>query len=152
MKEDQLKPLILKYLKAIIEGRIKEAIGEIASINASKASETKSSAGDKYETGMAMLQIEEAKFATQLVKAKELRQTLSLIDENVSSKTVQLGSLAQTSNGLYFISIPFGKIEIAGKEILVLSISSPIGMLMKDKSLGDSFLFQDKKITIEELI
>ena len=143
-----MKSSILKHLNELIEGRIAEAQEEINSINASKSNETKSSAGDKYETGMAMLQIEEAKFATQLSKAKELRQTLSMIDAKNSPKTVQLGSLVQTSNGLFFISIPFGKIEIAGKEIFVLSISSPIGMLMKDKLAGNSFSFQGKELKI----
>ena len=143
-----MKSSILKHLNELIEGRIAEAQEEINSINASKSNETKSSAGDKYETGMAMLQIEEAKFATQLSKAKELRQTLSMIDAKNSPKTVQLGSLVQTSKGLFFISIPFGKIEIAGKEIFVLSISSPIGMLMKDKLAGNSFSFQGKELKI----
>jgi hypothetical protein len=149
---NQLKPLILERLNTLIEERVQEAHDEIASLNSSKANETKSSAGDKYETGMAMLQIEEEKFATQLTKAKELRQTLSMIDVKTKSKTVQLGSLVHTSSGLYFISIPFGKLELDGKEIFVLSISSPIGLLLKGKSVGETISFQSKEMKILSIL
>ena len=58
------------------------------------------------QTGMAMLQIEEVKAATQLTKARELQQTLYRIDPEQHLDNVQLGSLVQTTTGVYFISIP----------------------------------------------
>jgi hypothetical protein len=61
---------------------------------------------------------------------------------------VQLGSLVQTTTGVYFISIPWGKIEIDGKPIFVLSIGSPIGTLLQGKKSGESYLFQGKKLEI----
>ena len=62
-------------LWTIIELELKRQISEITSnldtIEQSKAQETKSSAGDKFETGRAMMQIEEDKLLGQLKRKKE---------------------------------------------------------------------------------
>ena len=104
------KKSIIDRLNEIVLERINESVTEINSINDSKANETKSSAGDKYETGMAMLQMEEQKANVQLAKAKELQKTLSMIDPTEKQDSAQLGSLVETSNGNYFISIGLGQI------------------------------------------
>ena len=142
------KKSIIDRLNEIVSERINESVTEINSINDSKANETKSSAGDKYETGMAMLQMEEQKANVQLAKAKELQKTLSMIYHAEYHNEVQLGSLVETSSGNYFISIGLGKLEVAGKNIFVLSISSPVGLQMKGKKPGDVFQFNGNTIEI----
>jgi hypothetical protein len=148
MESAGLKKKIIAYLNGLIEEKIQESLDEVASINFSKENETKSSAGDKYETGMAMLQIEEVKAATQLTKARELQQTLYRIDPEQELDNVQLGSLVETTAGIYFISIPWGKIVMDHQEIFVLSIGSPIGALLQGKKSGESYLFQGKSLEI----
>lgn len=160
MKELLMKSSILKHLNELIEARIAEAQEEINSINASKSNETKSSAGDKYETGMAMLQMEEEKAAHQWTKAKELQYVLQQIDGEQKQNQVQLGSWVETNQGSYFMAIPIGRIEIetakgrseANSEIFVLSLSSPLGLQMKGKKEGERFVFQDKEFTIEKIV
>ncbi|MFA7274137.1 MAG: 3-oxoacyl-ACP synthase [Crocinitomicaceae bacterium] len=151
MESTGLKKKIIAYLNGLIEEKIQESLDEVASINFSKENETKSSAGDKYETGMAMLQIEEVKAATQLTKARELQQTLYRIDPEQDLDNVQLGSLVETTAGIYFISIPWGKIVIEQQEIFVLSIGSPIGEVLKSKKNGDQFNFRNVTSTILSL-
>ena len=142
------KKSIIDRLNEIVLERINESVTEINSINDSKANETKSSAGDKYETGMAMLQMEEQKANVQLAKAKELQKTLSMIDPTEKQDSAELGSLVETLNGNYFISIGLGQIEIGGKSIFVLSIASPVGHQMKGKKAGDVFQFNGNTIEI----
>ncbi|MDB9806009.1 3-oxoacyl-ACP synthase [Crocinitomicaceae bacterium] len=142
------KKSIIDRLNEIVLERINESVTEINSINDSKANETKSSAGDKYETGMAMLQMEEQKANVQLAKAKELQKTLSMIDPTEKQDSAELGSLVETLNGNYFISIGLGQIEIGGKSIFVLSIASPVGLQMKGKKAGDVFQFNGNTIEI----
>ncbi len=143
---------ILKRLHQIVSSRIEEATQEIESINRSKANETKSSAGDKYETGMAMLQQEEQKANVQLAKARELEMALSRIDSKEVHSEIQLGSLVDTSNGIYFISIGLGKLEIEKSDVFVLSITSPLGMQMKGMKVGDQIDFRGQKLSILRLI
>lgn len=143
------KNIILNSIQSLVASRIEEAKKEIASINNSKTNETKSSAGDKYETGMAMLQIEEQKANIQLAKANDLKKALSLIDPSETHEEVQLGSWVETSNGNYFLSIGLGKLIIEEKEVFVLSITSPLGLHLKGKKSGDIVDFRANKISIK---
>ena len=145
------KERILEEINTIVSKRILEAVEEIESINQSKANETKSSAGDKYETGMAMLQMEEQKANVQLAKAKELQKTLSMIDAKESHDKVQLGSLIKTEKGYFFISVGLGKLNIENMDVFTLSMVSPIGMQMKDKGLNSDFVFMDENVRILKL-
>lgn len=143
------KNTILNSLQSLVSSRIDEAKKEIASINNSKANETKSSAGDKYETGMAMLQIEEQKANVQLAKANDLKKALSLIDPSEIHEEVQLGSWVETSSGNFFLSIGLGKLIIEEEEVFVLSITSPLGLHLKGKKSGDIVDFRADKISIK---
>jgi transcription elongation GreA/GreB family factor len=148
MKSENLKESILTHLNELVEKRIEAANQEIQSIYDSKANETKSSAGDKYETGMAMLQIEEQKLAVQLAKAKEFKQVLSRIDYSNSSDSVQLGSLVVTNQGLFYFSIAIGKMQVDKTEIFVLSMGSPLGQALKGQKLGYKANFNGNTIEI----
>jgi hypothetical protein len=61
--------------------------------------ETKSSAGDKYETGRAMMQQETDRNQAQLNEANKLMVALNQINSYTTSKTVEAGSLVITNNG-----------------------------------------------------
>lgn len=148
MKKTIGKSDIIAALHSIVDQRIELSRRELDSIATSKESETKSSAGDKYETGMAMLQLEEQKAHFQLSKANELKKALSLIQPEELHEKIQLGSLVQTTNGLYFLSIGLGQVKVDEHPVYVLSITSPIGLQMKGKTKGEKFVFQDTRIQI----
>ena len=69
------------------------------------SSETKSSAGDKHETGRAMLQLEMEKAGQQLASVQQMQQTLAKINTLTSSTNIALGSVIKTSSACYFLSI-----------------------------------------------
>lgn len=103
--------------------------------------EGKSSAGDKYETGRAMMQIERDKAAEQLADSLKLRQALDALDTDTRSATVRPGSLVISTDQSIFIAIGIGKINIDGKEHLVVGPGSPLGKMLLNKSLNDTFRF-----------
>lgn len=72
--------------------------------------ETKSSAGDKYETGRAMMQLEIEKQSVQLAEAMKLKHVLSQINPEKTTETIQSGSLVFTDQGNFYISISAGKL------------------------------------------
>ena len=92
--------------------------------------ETKSSAGDKHETGRAMAQLETEKLSKQLSEALKLEQVLSQINPNTEHLQVGLGSLVTTNNGIFYISISLGKLELNNTNYFVISPVSPIGKLL----------------------
>ena len=143
---------ILSELHKIIDQKIKIASLAIESAKESRDSDTKSSAGDKYETGREMMQIEIDKNTVQLSNAKQLKDEISKIDCKKNYDKTDFGSLLVTSQGMYFISIGIGKIIINDKMIFVISKVSPIGTILLNKKKGDIVLFQNNKIEILNIL
>ena len=128
----------------VINERISNAKTAMNLVQESVNSEGKSSAGDKYETGRAMAQIERDIYARQLANTQNELKVLRNIDITKPSLSVGLGTLAKTSAGYFFISISIGKIEINNQTIIAVSSNSPIGLVLKGKKVGESFLFMGK--------
>ena len=120
----------------------------ISDIQNSLQSETKSSAGDKHETGRAMLQLEMEKTSTQLNALNQLKLTLNKIDISGNSKMARLGSLVVTSCGNYFLSVSAGKMEISKQVYFAVSLSSPIGKLLLGREKDDQLNFNGKRIKV----
>lgn len=113
--------------------------------------ETKSSVGDKYETGRAMMQLEKEKYAQQLVQAQDLHQQLERLNPQQQSTQIQLGSLIRSNEGLYYLSVSLGKLIHEGKTVFVLSAASPLGQVLLGKKAGEKIVFQGRNISILEL-
>lgn len=103
--------------------------------------ETKSSVGDKHETARARMQFEQEKLKYQLLELKEQAKELQRIDLNAKPVQIGFGTLVTTNKGLFFMAIPLGKIEVEEKEIYVISLSSPLGLALKSKTLTESLRF-----------
>lgn len=104
-------------------------------------SETKSSAGDKHETGRAMIQLEMEKASQQLIAIQEMKKTIQKLATTHVSTIVRLGSLVKTENATYFLAISAGKISIDSIDYFVVSTKSPIGQQLLGKKVGDYIPF-----------
>lgn len=143
-----IKTALFKQCEAFVNKRL-QTVEEIISSNQNALqSETKSSAGDKHETGRAMLQLEMEKAGQQLSGIIKMKETLSKINIEKVSEIAHLGSIVETNKGSFFLSISAGNIIIKGKNYFAVSVSSPIGSLLLGKKSGDIFIFNDKKNTI----
>lgn len=118
----------------------------------SRDSDTKSSAGDKFETGREMMQREMDKISASIDQSKNQLNFLSKINLNRSYSIVDLGCLIHTDQGIYYISIGVGKVEINAEIIYAISLDSPIGQLLKGKRVGDELEFRGKTLTINQLL
>lgn len=147
-KTTEIKESIFNQLVKIIDERIEIVKRAIASAKESRDNETKSSVGDKYETGHAMMQMELEKNQVQLHKALNLKHELSQINLNKNYNKVEFGSLVITSQGSYFICIGIGKIEINNEYYFCISLASPLGKLLYGKKQGTAFTFQGKEFSI----
>ena len=141
------------YLECIrlIQERIVGIKSELASIEESRNNETKSSAGDKYETGRAMMQMEEEKSRMQLGKANQLRLELMEINLKQNNGQISKGNLVITDKGKYFISIGLGKVKIGNDVYYCISTASPIGIQMRGKTVGDEIKFGERIIKIIDI-
>ena len=138
-----IKKELIDKLNTIIDTRLFNAKQAMDSAADSRDNETKSSVGDKYETGRAMMQEEYDRSKVSYLKAKQLQSALKEIKLS-DQKTVVTGALVHTNGGKFFISIGLGKIEITDLAVFCISKESPIGKAMLNKSESSTFLFNGK--------
>lgn len=138
MKKD-IKQQLFSLCLNLIAQRISNAQLAINNAKESANDDTKSSAGDKHETGRAMAQLEQEKSAHQLNDALDLKKAIEKINLEIKSDSAQVGSIVVTDRGNFFVSVPVGKIEIEKVQYYAISIASPIGLKLKNLTKNDSF-------------
>ena len=137
----------------VVNDKIKHLTHSIGETSKALHDETKSSAGDKYETGREMIKQELDKLEAQLLHARRERQILVQIDPTKTRNRAELGSLVTVSGPInYFLSISGGKCETERGIIHSISPMSPIGQAMLGLKTGDTFTFAGKPVQIESVV
>jgi len=135
-----------------IENRIILLQEVIHSAQLSANAETKSSVGDKYETGRTMVQLEIEKNSAQLAEAQKVKRALEQFSPDTKSVTVQVGSLILTDQGNFYVSVAAGCIELNGKSFFLISPASPLAQKMLGCKVSDAPVFRDKRFVIQEIL
>jgi transcription elongation GreA/GreB family factor len=121
---------------------------ELVNSQEGAASEDKSTAGDKHETGRAMMHLEQEKLHKQLADAENMVAELHRINPSIKQHTVQLGSLVYTDRTVFYLAAGLGKIPFENKDYFVVSVQAPIAKLMMGKQLGERFSLNDTEYVI----
>jgi hypothetical protein len=135
-----------------VESRLHVIEHRLALIEDSRNNETKSSAGDKYETGRAMMQMEEEKSRAQLAEIHLVRQKLSNINSSKLTERIGTGALAITNSGKYYFSAGIGKLKYGQEIYFCVSMDSPIAQALRGQQAGSEITFNGKKIKIEKVV
>jgi len=146
-----LKEQLLQACYSYVNKRIASYKDEIETIKESIESNDKSNdEGDDSGNGKLYNDLELN--AQYLSDATKMLDTLKLINSKTVNTHVALGSLVRTTSNNYYISISVGKIEIDNEIYFGISLLSPIGQLLKNKTVGESIIFNNTTITITEII
>jgi transcription elongation GreA/GreB family factor len=114
-------------------------------------SEEKSSAGDKYETGRAMGQLQKEMHGRQLAEyAKEVKALQSIAIDLYCNKGGP-GAFVQMAGIAFFVSAGLGRQEVDGKTILFVSPMAPLARALQEKQAGESILFNGVGMAIENI-
>ena len=143
-----MKPIILQYVKTYLDQRMQTSLDAMNAAQESANGESKSSAGDKYETSRAMGQLDRDMHARMYQQTREERKLVERIDESINFKKGALGAFIRTSMGDFFLSVSIGQVKIDENPILIISPQSPIGALLIGKMVGDKFSFKGKEAII----
>ena len=146
-----IKDLICDELIFIQKKKIKSLELLINSTTESRDTANKSSAGDKHETSRAKIQTEIDNYSRQLNLAINNLHVIEQLDNSKKYNLVTQGSLITTDNGIFFISIGIGKLEIKSNNYFIISLLSPIGSVMKGLSKNEIFLFRGIKYSIKSI-
>lgn len=150
--KDNFKLVLLNQCIAEVKQKVLEVFKGINQAQESLESDTKSSAGDKYETAREMIQQDLNRYHEQLDKTQRDLSILQRLDINFTHSNVQLGSLVITDLAFYFIAVSLGRTVSEGESIMVISPLSPIGRLLIGKSVGEQIYFNGKEQMILDII
>ena len=142
------KEVLIGLCKKEVQDKLTDLQTAIDGYKKDLLSETKSSAGDKHETGRAMLQLEMEKLGQQFLRLTEQYKMLEKLKDDVVCSLAQIGAVVETNYGIYFLANSLGVVNCNNEDVFVISINSPIGKLLLRKEEGVSFSFQSKNYTI----
>ena len=123
----------------------------ISALTEDSKNDAKGSAGDKHETALSMMHLEQEKLNYKLAEIFEQKAVLDKIDPNSLANKISLGSLVQTNTMLLFISTALPKITVDNKTVFAVSPKSPLGSLLMGNSIGETVEINNAKYTIEEV-
>jgi len=148
-KQIAFKKQLQKAGISIIEERIAATLQLMNNAQEAANSESKSSAGDKYETSRAMNHLQKDMYASQLAANK--RELAALMNINCGSIATVIGKgcYVQTKKTGFFIAAGLGKITVNDIVVYLLSPNAPLSQLLFTKSISDSFLFNKEQLMID---
>ena len=148
MTKEEIKAELLEQCQSFIEDRIGVSKSAINRAQEGKEQETKSSAGDKYETTRALLQNDQEMQSKQLSESLKLQMLLSRVRPDVLHEKATFGSVVMTNEGNYFISISAGRLIVDGKKYFAISPQTPLAKEFLQKAEGGTAKFNDREIRI----
>ena len=146
-----LKQKIYNHYQQVIHDKVVMLQMILADLKESGSNETKSTAGDKHETALAMLQIEQANARGQLQEALTQKTIFEKIDPAISATMIVNGSLIKTNNGYLYISIALGKVVIENIIVIALSPQSPLGLKLMGLKVGGVARMNSLEYIIESI-
>ena len=146
-----LKKELIQELREKLNKRLEQLRETKAGLIESRESDGKSSAGDKYETGVEMIQQEMERTQGQIDQAEKQKEILNRISLTPNA-VVGEGSLVITDKASYFIGIPFGELKLPTGNIYCISSASPMGEVLNGSQTNDKVKFREDYITIKEIL
>ena len=127
-----------QYLQ-LVQDKIDVFQDMIASLTEDSKNDAKGSAGDKHETALSMMHIEQEKLTQKLKESIEQKSILDKIDASQIHNKVTVGSLVKTNNLTVYISVALPKIMVENQTIFAVSPQSPLGIQLIGRGVGFEF-------------
>lgn len=132
----------------LLQNRLRVVEKSMNDIYNNLESETKSTAGDKHESGRAMLHLEREKLGHQLAIINNQLQVFNKINLEAQISRVVLGSLVYTTQANYFISVSMGELKAGKIRAYAISPMSPVGQALMLKAVDETVFYNNQKIKI----
>jgi hypothetical protein len=146
------KQKIYQYYLQLVQDRIDVFRDMIVALTEDSKNDAKGSAGDKHETALSMMHIEQEKLNTKLREVVTQKAILDKIDATKIAQTIIVGSLIK-ANGIYlYMSLALPKINIEGVNVIALSPQSPLGNKLMGNVAGFTFEINGTTYKIEETL
>lgn len=134
-----MKKALHTHCLAVSNKKVDALEQELNAMRQAVQTESKSTAGDKHETGRAMIHLEQEKLHQQLAEAKGLAAELALMNPKIQLQTVQKGALVKTNRATFYVAVGLGKLQLKSESVFVVSAHAPIAKKMLGKHAGELF-------------
>lgn len=145
------KQKIKSHYQNLLSEKISELRFMISDLAQDAQNDAKGSAGDKHETALSMMHLEQEKLNQKLAEIIAQKNVVDKIDADAIHTKVALGSLVQTNEMLFYISAALPKIQLENKTIIAVSPQSPLGSQLMGKSLGDEVEINKNRFQIKAI-
>jgi hypothetical protein len=146
------KQNIHQHYLQLVQDRIDVFRDMILALTEDSKNDAKGSAGDKHETALSMMHIEQEKLNRKLREVLEQKTVLDKIDSTTMAKTIIVGSLVK-ANGIYlYLSVALPKISVEGINIIALSPQSPLGNKLIGMQVNHAFEINTTQYVIQEIL
>jgi transcription elongation GreA/GreB family factor len=146
-----MKQQVLQRYHQILQDRIDVFRDMISGLTEDAQNDAKGSAGDKHETALSMMHLEQEKLNHKLKEILDQKAILDKIDPNSNHNKIALGSMVQANGMLLFISAALPKINIDQSTIIAVSPQSPLGSKLMGNSEGFTFEINTSLFTVEKV-
>lgn len=143
---------LIEFLSSRFSNEISEIQADLTLISNDLANDTKSSAGDKFETAREMANQEISKLQTVLAEKKRFLQLLQNDAFQSKSATIQAGALALIEETWYFFGLPFGKTTFKNKTVIGIGLTAPFAQAFLQKEKKSIVNFGQKNQTVNNII
>lgn len=120
-------------------------------LSAAAAEDSKSSSGDKHETAVSMAQLEQEKITKQINELLKQKKQLGQINSSLAHQIIKKGSLIETNNGWFYLSIGLGLVKNENFQFFCLSPQAPLGQLLMNKKVNETISFNGKTTEIKSI-
>ncbi len=134
-----LKDKILQYHYQLLQDKTDVFRDMIADLAIDAQNDAKSSAGDKHETALSMMQLEQEKLNHKLKEVLQQKAILDKINPNSRHQKIAIGSVVQANEMMLFIAAALPKIIVENQTIIAVSPQSPLGSKLMGKEVGFEF-------------
>ncbi len=147
----EIKEKLLQACRDFAQEKLAAIQNTLSELSDSVGSDSKSTAGDKHETGRAMLHLEQEKAGEQLKQAQDTLRAIDKINIQKLNTSIAAGSLVKTNIGNFFIAISAGKITIDKVDYYAVSPKAPIAQKLIGLVKNDKLKFNGIDYSIEQI-
>lgn len=139
-------------LEAAIAKGVDAARSDFEGLRSSLEGESKSTAGDKHETGRAMVQMEMEQAALRLSRMEDMQRQWRNLDPGSPRRDVRGGAVVLTDRGGFVIGVAWGPFEGPGDLAWrAISADAPLAVAWAGRGPGDALTFRDQAWRIEDV-
>jgi transcription elongation GreA/GreB family factor len=148
----EFKEEIIQRYTIMLKDRIDVFKDMIAALTEDSKNDAKGSAGDKHETALSMMHLEQEKLNHKLQENMQLLRQFSEIDFTKKSERIVVGSLVKANNFYFLVSVALPKISREGYAVFAVSPQAPLASKLLGLKINEEVTVNGTTYLVKEVL